>query len=163
MVESIYGNLYVTNFSLLFLITIFYWVFLEHNYTYYSIGCHAVLGAVIYLPFIYEWIEVRAKNLIQLSIVAITYQIFNVIYVKSSGKTIYSILDWETGTSVAYAALALVLVFFGYCLGYQFSWLRTKGSQGPETTGEIKDNSVHVNDGKGKVELMPMQPGHLIH
>ena len=64
MVESIYGNLYVTNFSLLFLITIFYWVFLEHNYTYYSIGCHAVLGAVIYLPFIYEWIEVRAKNLI---------------------------------------------------------------------------------------------------
>jgi multisubunit Na+/H+ antiporter MnhE subunit len=56
--------MYVTNFSLLFLITIFYWVFLDHQFTYYSIGCHAVLGAVIYLPFIYEWIEVRAKNLI---------------------------------------------------------------------------------------------------
>jgi multisubunit Na+/H+ antiporter MnhE subunit len=64
MLVSTYGNMYVTNFSLLFLITIFYWAFLDKEYTYYSIGCHAVLGAVIYLPFIYEWIEVRAKNLI---------------------------------------------------------------------------------------------------
>jgi hypothetical protein len=64
MLVSVYGNLYVTNFSLLTLITIFYWAFLEHEYSYWSIGCHAVLGALIFIPFIYEWIEVRQKHLV---------------------------------------------------------------------------------------------------
>jgi hypothetical protein len=75
--------------------------------------------------------------------------------VKIRGEALYSILDWKTWVSVAYAAGALLLMFGGYCLGYWLSWLRTGGSQGEEKHEEIRDYDVHIIDSHTDVENMP--------
>ena len=43
-ITNAYYQMYVANFSVLFLITIFYWSWLAKSYDYHSLGCHAILG-----------------------------------------------------------------------------------------------------------------------
>jgi hypothetical protein len=85
-----------------------------------------------------------------------------VIYVKISGEAIYSILDWKTWVSVAYAAGAVALMYGGYGIGYWFGWLRTGGSQGAKKHEEIRDYHVDIIDGKSQVELMPTSSGVIL-
>ena len=118
ILTKIYGHMYTTNFSILFQITVFYWVFLEKEYNYHSMVAHGVLGAMIYIPFLYEIDPVLKQHIITVTIVAFTYLGFNLTYVLTGGDPIYSIMTWEDHMSYVYALGAFFLQMVGFQIGF---------------------------------------------
>lgn len=70
--------------------------------------------------------------------------LFNLVYVEETHKPIYSIITWNDWESWLYIALALVLSFIGFLIGWTFSCLM-KNSYEKEKSRQ-NDIKVHSKE-----------------
>ena len=85
-----------------------FWIFQRDDFSLQSVFSHSVLIWFVYVPFIWEWIQMTSGFVWFHLLFGIIYLCSNLAYVKLSGQTIYKGLDWQGGSSYGYAFLSIL-------------------------------------------------------
>ena len=114
------------NYSIVFSNTLIFWMFQRDDFGVESMFVHSVLIWFVYVPFIWEWIQMNSYFVWFNMLVGAQYFCANLTFVKVSGEVIYKGLNWEEGYSYAIAVLAVLQIFIGYLLGEWFSKIQRR-------------------------------------
>jgi hypothetical protein len=105
----------------------------QGQYYAWTMAIDYVLLILIFLPFMLEWIDVRARYLWALNIFLGSYGIFSLISVKVLGEPVYEFLRWNTMVSVGWVlggwGVAHVGYGFGWCLSCVQKFTFRRGQQ----------------------------------
>lgn len=137
-ISSLYGQMFITSYSCLCLSATINVVNsmglrFQGQYWAWTVGINYVLLILIFLPFMLEWIDVRAKYLWGLNIFLGGYVGFSLISARVLGEPVYDFLRWDSGVSVGWVlggwAVAHVGYGFGWCLSEVQKFTFRRGQQ----------------------------------
>lgn len=123
---SFYEILFGINYSVVFSNTQMFWIFQRDDFSLQSIFVHSVLVWFVYVPFIWEWIQMSSCFVWFSMLFGIIYFLSNLIYVKLYHTTIYNGLNWEAGYSYAWTFISVLQIFIGYIIGEWFSKIQRR-------------------------------------
>ena len=123
--------------SLEFLIFTFYWPILSYNdlfdiFTNYesalshyyfknSIMKHLMNPIIIWIPLLMNRTELKSSNFYFVVLLSVSYLFTNYYVTTTTGKPVYSVLDWNSKTSHCYSAIAFSLLLTGYKIALSIS------------------------------------------
>jgi hypothetical protein len=148
-VTKVFMNLYGLSYSLVFMDTLMWWVLQRDDFrSYYSITMHGVLIGLIYLPFVYEWIQMAPGAGWTPVVFALGYFAFNLAYVKVNGVAVYPKLDFKDWWSYFWCFIGVCLTWVGFFLGEWFSKIQRRywlPKWGARVDREPEDAEIETN------------------
>lgn len=155
---DIYGNLYANNFTWVFLVITVVtgwnsltwlsdsWPLLHNalnlmpgeetgvanghlnNWTYANIVDHIVVGMLIYVPFLYEKVDIKDSYVGSVFVLFGSYLYANLFYGYFTGKHAYSKLTFTHLSDCLIVYGALMIIIGGFLIGYNFSYHQKKNN-----------------------------------
>jgi hypothetical protein len=138
LISSLYGQMYITSYSCICLSVTINVIDsidprFQGQYYAWTMGIDYVLLILIFLPFMLEWIDVRARYLWALNIFLGSYGMFSLISATVLGMPVYGFLKWDTMESVGWVlgcwGVAHVGYGFGWCLSCVQKFTFRRGQQ----------------------------------
>lgn len=126
---EIYAHLFITQSTMVPSYTIIVWInnlislnLIDEKTCYLTIIEHVLLGLMIYVPFQYEYIEIRwFPYYYTVAVLFIAYVGFNMCYVFVTGRVIYNNIDWKNWISYVFLCFLIILVNSVYFVGWWWS------------------------------------------
>jgi hypothetical protein len=85
-----------------------------------------VLIGLVYLPFVYEWIQMAPGAGWTPVVISVGYFLVNLAYVKVNGVEVYGGLDFKDWWSYFWCLVAVCLTWVGFFLGEWFSKIQRR-------------------------------------